>query len=204
MEKKKGIALGMENLSLIKYSSDSKAPTYLLAFHDTETKFICDSVRFKASQEKKMVVPFLTDRRCGMDDDKLKAVIKAVHEKILNDDVIEKWDKTELSDIQLYKEVCQYVHDNTVPYNIDFDKHGNIRICKDKFPDLIGDVCGDKSRCKAFITFLKNNELLLFNKNRTDLQINSTKKNPFSYRAVCFKDMSNNSVAKKADRRIAA
>lgn len=172
-------------LNLVLDGSDRKRK-YRLAIIDSQYKLVIDSLIIKRSN-KKEIKDFVTDCLLNLNDETIENVTSEISRRMSENEVPVFKNEVEISDIQLLKKISDFVRNGEVAYSVDFDKHGNVRINKDIFSDIIKEITGE-AREKQFLQFLIDNDLLLHNPGRKDLGVNANQDNPVYYRAYCFKD----------------
>lgn len=172
-------------LNLILNGSDRKRK-YRLAVIDSKDKLVIDSQIVKRSRIKE-INDFVTDCQLNLNDETIKNVVEDIQTRMSNNEAPILENIVEISDKQLLKEISDFVKQYKIANSVDYDKNRNIRISKEKFPDIIKDITGE-AREKQFLHFLIDNNLLIHNQGRRDLAVNVSQNNPVYYRAYCFKD----------------
>lgn len=146
---------------------------------------VLDSMRFRRSRAKEAEA-YLKDCALNFTKDE----VKNANEKItgfLENPTIRYNFKTQPSNPEIWKSLCDYVKKYEVPYITDYDKKGRVRIEKEKFKAVVEEIVGHTYH-KETIAFLLESGYLKTGPDRDTVFVNKSETCPRGYRAYVFDD----------------
>lgn len=144
---------------------------------------VLDSIKTRRSKVKE-AHNFIYD--CALNPNDIQfGLIKTRLEGFLKQPTVQHNYKTRLSNIEIWKELCDYVKEYQVPNITDFDKDGRVRIEKEKFQAVIKDIVGTAYH-KEVVQFLLDSGYLKTGSDRECVYVNKSDTCPRGYRAYIF------------------
>lgn len=144
---------------------------------------VLDSIKTRRNKIKE-AHNFIYDCALNPDATQFKS-IKTDLKEFLDQPTVQHNYKTRLSNIEIWKELCDYVKVCQVPNITDFDKDGRVRIEKEKFQAVIKDIVGTAYH-KEVVQFLLDSGYLKTGSDRECVYVNKSDTCPRGYRAYIF------------------